>query len=72
MATTIQGIVREGKIVPEIPLPEGLEVQITLPESTFVVPPELQEELDAWSLGSAEALALVERLAEEGTGDEQG
>jgi hypothetical protein len=69
---TILGIVREGKIVPEIPLPEGLEVQIMLPEATLVVPPELQAELDAWSLGSAEALALVERLAEEGTGDEEG
>lgn len=72
MTTTILGIVREGKIVPEIPLPEGLEVQITLPEATLVVPPDLQAELDAWSLGSAEALARVERLAEEGTGDEEG
>src|SRR5262249_7983566 len=53
MATTILGIVREGKIVPEIPLPEGLEVQIMLPEAALVVPPELQAELDAWSLGSA-------------------
>jgi hypothetical protein len=72
MATTILGIVRGGKIVPEIPLPEGLEVQIMLPEATLDVPPELQAELDAWSLGSAEALALVERLAEEGAGDEEG
>jgi len=72
MATMIWGIVKEGKIVPQTPLPEGLQVQITLPEETVVVPPELQTELDAWSLGSAESLALIERLAEEGTGDENG
>jgi len=72
MATMIWGIVKEGKIVPQMPLPEGLQVQITLPEETVVVPPELQTELDAWSLASAQALALVERLAEEGTGDEDG
>jgi hypothetical protein len=72
MATTILGIVREGKIVPEIPLPEGLEVQIMLPEATLVVPPELQAELDAWSPGSAETLALVERLAEAGPVMEKG
>jgi hypothetical protein len=68
MATMIWGIVKEGKIVPETPLPEGLHVRITLPEETAGVPPELQAELEAWSLGSAEALALVERLAEEGRG----
>ena len=63
MATMIWGIVREGRIVPQTPLPEGLEVQISVPEETVLVPPELQAELDAWSLGSAEALELVERLA---------
>ena len=72
MATMIRGIVREGKIVPETPLPEGLQVQIALPEELVIVPPELQAELEAWSLGSAEALALVERLAAEGTDDEEG
>jgi hypothetical protein len=72
MATTIWGIVKEGKIIPQSPLPEGWEVEITLPEEVVVIPPELQAELDAWSLGSTQAVALVERLAEGGTGDEEG
>jgi hypothetical protein len=72
VATLIRGIVKEGKIIPQTPLPEGLEVEITLPEETIVVPPELQAELDAWTIGSAEALALVERLAEKEFTDEEG
>ena len=40
MATLIRGIVKEGKIIPQTPLPEGLEVEIALPEDTLVVPPE--------------------------------
>jgi len=71
MAATIWGVVREGKIVPQTPLPDGLQVQITLPEDV-VIPRELQAELDAWSQGSAEALVLVEQLAEENTSHEKG
>ena len=62
MSATIWGVVREGKIVPQTSLPDGLQVQITVPEEV-VIPEELQAELDAWSLGNAEALALVEQLA---------
>ncbi len=72
MASTIWGVVKEGKVIPESPLPEGLKVEITLPEQVRLVPPELQDELDAWAQGSAEALAMVERIAAEGTADEQG
>src|SRR5262249_30753142 len=68
MQTVIWGIVKDGKIIPEKPLPEGISVQITLPPA---VPPDLQEELDAWACGSAQALDLVERLAEEGTKHEE-
>jgi hypothetical protein len=64
MASVILGIVREGKIVPQAPLPEGLQVQITVPEEV-VIPEDLQAELDAWSQGNAEALATVEQLADE-------
>src|SRR5262249_50076434 len=35
MATTIWGIVRDGKIIPQTPLPEGLQVQITVSEEIF-------------------------------------
>jgi hypothetical protein len=64
MAAIIWGVVRDGKIVPQAPLPEGLWVQITVPEET-VIPQELLAELDAWSVGNAEALATVEELAKE-------
>jgi hypothetical protein len=36
-----------------------------LSDSSSDMPPELTEEKAAWQQGSAEALALVERLAEE-------
>jgi uncharacterized protein YdeI (YjbR/CyaY-like superfamily) len=71
MSATIWGVVREGKIVPQTSLPDGLQVQITVPEDV-VIPEELQAELDAWSLGNAEALALVEQLAEEMDHHEEG
>jgi hypothetical protein len=64
MASTILGIVRDGKIVPETILPEGLHVQITVPEEV-VIPDELVVEMEAWSQGNAEALDMVEQLAEE-------
>jgi hypothetical protein len=64
MATIILGVVREGKIVPETTLPEGLHVHIAVPEEV-VSPQELQSDLDAWSQGNADALAIVEQLAEE-------
>jgi hypothetical protein len=71
MSATIWGVVREGKIVPQTPLPDGLQVQITVPEEA-IIPEELQAELDAWSQGNAEALAMVEQLAEEMGRHEEG
>jgi hypothetical protein len=64
MASMFLGIVRDGKIVPETILPEGLHVQIAVPEDV-VIPEELEAELEAWSQGNADALAMVEQLAEE-------
>jgi hypothetical protein len=64
MSSTIWGVVQDGKIIPQTPLPDGLQVQITVPEE-IIVPEELQAELAAWSQGNAEALAMVEQLAEE-------
>jgi hypothetical protein len=71
MAAVIWGVVQDGKIVPHTPLPEGLHVQITVPEE-IVIPEELQADLDAWSRGNAEALAMVEELAEEMARHEEG
>jgi uncharacterized protein (DUF433 family) len=62
MSATIWGVVREGKIVPQTPLPDGLEVQITVPEEA-ILPEGLQAELDAWSRANTEALDLIEPLS---------
>lgn len=70
MSTTIAGVVTNGVVVPKSPLPEGAQVEIHL-NDFLEVPPELQEELAAWQQGSAVALALVERLADEGIADEK-
>ena len=68
--TTIMGVVTNGVVVPNSPLPEGAQVEIYLNAASHVSP-ELQAELAAWQQGSAEALALVERLADEGEADEK-
>ena len=62
---SITGIVTNGVVVPSSPLPEGARVEIHLQPNRLEVPPELQDELAAWQQGSAEAVALVERLANE-------
>ena len=64
MAATVWDIVKDGIVAPSSPLPEGARVETRLCEAPDV-PPELQEEFDAWERASAEALDLVERLAEE-------
>ena len=66
MAVSIGGVVREGRVVPDSPLPEGARVEILLPDAPPNLSPEMQAELDAWDRASAEALDLVERLAREG------
>ena len=71
MDTTVWGVVKNGLIVPSSPLPEGSRVEIRLCQGPPEVPKELQEELAAWQQGSAEALALVERLAEEEEANEK-
>jgi hypothetical protein len=69
MSNVVWGVVKDGKVITERPLPEGAVVQVTVADATGL-PPDLQEELDAWALGSAQALELVERLADEGAGGE--
>ncbi|HEV3259704.1 MAG TPA: hypothetical protein VG013_22745 [Gemmataceae bacterium] len=70
MATAVRGVVKNGLVVPEAPLPEGARVEIHLCASAPEVPPELQEELQAWQRASANALELVEHLAQKNTGNE--
>jgi len=71
METGICGVVKGGVIVPDLPLPEGTRVEIVVRNSADEIPPDLQEEFDAWDRASADALDLVERLAEEKTKDEK-
>jgi hypothetical protein len=59
MSTTVWGVVKNGSIVPSAPLPEGSPVEIRLFDSPAEIPPELQEELEAWRRASANALVLV-------------
>lgn len=72
MALTVAGFVKNGVVVPNAPLPEGAFVEVHVIHGPIEVPPELQEEFDAWDRASAESLNLVERLAREGEGDATG
>lgn len=71
MSITIAGVVKNGVVVPNTPLPEGAHVEIQLDDGSSEVPPELQAELAAWQRASANSLALVERLAQESEADEK-
>ena len=72
MSIAIAGVVRNGVIVPDSPLPEGAPVEIRLIGKPLEVPAELQAELAAWQQAGADALELVERLAVEGQVHEKG
>ena len=65
MNTVIPGVVKNGLVVPGAPLPEGARVEIRLCDTPLDIPPELQEELQAWQHASANALELAELLAKE-------
>jgi hypothetical protein len=66
----VEGVVREGVVVPSSPLPEGARVEIRVLAPAVEVPPELRTEFEAWDRASASALELVERLAKEGEAHE--
>jgi hypothetical protein len=65
----IQGVVRNGSVVPDTPLPEGARVEVRLVETPPEVPPELQAEFDAWGRASDRALDLIDGPAPEGGAD---
>ena len=68
---TTLGIVKNGVIIPNTPLPEGACVAIQVQETTHQFTPEEQAEFDAWNRASDNALELVERLAAEMKPDEE-
>jgi hypothetical protein len=72
MPDIVAGFVKNGVVVPNAPLPEGAFVEVHVIGGPIEIPPELQEEFDAWDRASAQALDLVERLAREGENDAKG
>ncbi len=72
MSIVIAGFVKNGVVVPNAPLPEGAFVEVHVIRGPIDVPPELQEEFDAWQLAGAQTLETVERLAQEGDANEKG
>jgi hypothetical protein len=61
LSITVAGLVKNGVVVPNVPLPEGAFVEVRVAGGPVEVPPELQAELAEWQQASAEALLLVER-----------
>ena len=72
MPVIVAGFVKNSVVVPNAALPEGAFVEVHVIHGPIDVPPELQEEFDAWNRASARALELVERLVREGEGDPKG
>ena len=70
METSVRGVVKEGCIVPSSPLPQGAHVVIRLADPPPEVTDDLRAEFEAWDSASANALELVEHLAQEVKTDE--
>ena len=64
MDVIVLGVVREGCVVPDSPLPEGVRVEVRLAGPIPEVPADLLAEFEAWGRASDRALTLVEALAE--------
>ena len=65
MSSTVAGLVKNGVVVPNAPLPEGAFVEVRVIHGAIEVPPELREEFDAWERAGAGTVEMVERLADE-------
>ena len=72
MANLVPGIVQDGKVIPKTPLPDGLNVQILVPDPCDAADAELIAEMAAWRAGSAKAFARVEEIAEAEAKNAQG
>lgn len=62
MVAIMRGIVKDGKVIPERPLPEGETVEIGLVGESTMFTREEQEEFDLWSAGSGDALLALEAM----------
>ena len=68
----IAGTVRNGVVVPCTPLPEGADVEIHLLSPAPGIPPDLQEELQAWQRAHEKAYDLVDSMTKDGAEHAQG
>ena len=68
MDVIVMGVVREGRVVPDSPLPEGVRVEVRLAGRLPEVPADLRAEFEAWGRASDSALARFEAMLE-GEGD---
>jgi hypothetical protein len=59
------GVVRNGQVVPNMPLEEGAFVRIEVLAGPIETDPELEEELAAWREMSAQAWDTVEQMLDE-------
>jgi hypothetical protein len=64
MNISITGVVTNGVVVPNTPLPEGAYVEITVQPAGPEVPPELQEEFDDWERAGAGTVEMIEQAGE--------
>jgi hypothetical protein len=61
----VRGVVRDGRVVPDSPLPEGMTVEVRLVGPPPEVPADLRAELEARGRASDRALAVVDGTAPE-------
>ena len=66
MVAIMRGVVKEGRIIPERPLPEGETVAIGLLSSASSA---LDNDFDSWVLGSNKTLAEMEEMLEKEMAD---
>jgi hypothetical protein len=59
------GQVKDGVIVPNVPLPEGAWVLITVHHVPMPFTPEEQEEFDAWRRAGDQAFEMILKLEQE-------
>ena len=64
MDAVVLGVVREGRIVPDSPLPEGARVEVRLANPLPEIPAELRAEFEAWGRASDLALTRFEAMLE--------
>lgn len=66
MSMIVWGVVKEGRVVPSSPLPEGSRVEIRVADQPPEASEELKAEFEAWDRASVTAFELVEGMSRQG------